>query len=343
MAKDSYPDLDVGKETGVSPSRLRIGGRNVTVVGGILDGSEAYFDNGVMSSKSKAEQGIAFGPEVLRALGGRKVYALWLAAVRDAEGRPGWFGLTAGEMRIDVAKKEGFRDPNSFQLKLTDAAQGRCAVFQLKDEQKKALCGLLRRQPDLWKNAVRTFRDTLSAAMPELLDLDSAGNAGEAPAAGQGSPRVDLGAAGGIPARTLRSYGRDVTVVGVVVDGAKAEWDNGVLESKSRVEQGINFGQEPLRAVGGKRYGLVWVSLARQEDGSPGYFGATVADIRVDPAKKEGFRDLSAQGMKFNESARGRVEVSRLKPDEREALANLLRAQTALWESAFENVRNAFG
>ncbi len=342
MAKDSYPDLDFGRETGVPPTRLRIGGRNVTVAGGIIDGAETFFDNGVLASKSKPEQGIAFGPEVLRALGGRKVYAVWLAAVRDAEGRPGWFGLTVGEMRIDAAKKEGYRDMNSFQGKLTDAAQGRCAVFQLKEAERKSLATLLRKQPEIWKHAPKTFRETITASVPELLDLDAAGaEEGKAPSE-LGAPRLEVGAAGGIAARSMRSYGRDVTVAGMVVDGGKADWDNGVLEGKSKVEQGIQFGQEPLRAVGGKRSCLVWISVARQEDGRPGYYGATVSEIRVDPVKKEGFRDLSAQGMKFNEAARGRVELSRLKPEEREAVGGLLRAQAELWEAAYENVRNAF-
>ena len=53
-----YPDLDMGRETGVEPARFRIAGRNVVVVGAVIDGAEAYFDNGVLQSKSKVEAGV---------------------------------------------------------------------------------------------------------------------------------------------------------------------------------------------------------------------------------------------------------------------------------------------
>ena len=102
-AKTIYPALDLGAESGIQPSRFRASGRHVSVVGAIVDGDQVYFDNGVLAGKSKAEQGITFGPEVLRAMGGRRVLALWFTATLDEEGKSGWFGLTVGEMRIDAA------------------------------------------------------------------------------------------------------------------------------------------------------------------------------------------------------------------------------------------------
>ena len=63
--------------------------------------------------------------------------------------------------------------------------------------------------------------------------------------------------------------------------------------------------------------------------------------MRIDSAKKDGFKDLAAGSMKLNDAARGRVEVWRLKPEERKALGDLVRAQSDLWESAFENFRAA--
>src|SRR5258708_3017066 len=104
MAGSSYPSLDFGRQPAVPPSEFRITGKPVAVVGGVIDGAEGYFDNGVLAGKSKPEQGITFGPEVLRAMGGRRVLALWLAVSKNEEGKPGWCGLSVGEMRIDAAK-----------------------------------------------------------------------------------------------------------------------------------------------------------------------------------------------------------------------------------------------
>jgi hypothetical protein len=341
MAGPSYPHLDFGRETGVAPSEFRIASRPVSVAGAVIDGAEAFFDNGVLAGKSKPEQGITFGHEVLRAMGGRRVLALWLAVANDEAGKPGWFGLSVGEMRIDAAKKDGYRDVNAFQTKLTDAARGRVSVFQLKDPEKPVLLSLLARQPDLWAHAVRTFRDTVIAAIPAAASLGGAEAGGGAADEGTGYPKVDIGSESGFPPTTVRAFSRDVVLIGCVVQDGKAVWDNGLLAGKAKAEAGIAFGPEPMRAMAGKRAVAVWVSVARQEDGKPGWFGVSVGEMRIDPAKKEGFRDVSAWPMKFNDAARGRIELWRLKPEERTAVSGLLQEQAALWESAFENVRTA--
>lgn len=339
---DSYPELPMGREGGFEPSRLRMDGRRTTVVGAVIDGEEAYFDNGILVGKGKVEEGVTFGPEVLRAMGGRRVLALWFAATTHESGKPGWHGLTVGEMRIDAAKKDGFRDVNAFQNKLTDAARGRTAVWQMKEEERGVLAKLLASKPGLWKHASRSFRDTVLATLPSLSSLDTAADDDGVPA-DAGAPSVDLGSGTGVPARTLRSGGRDVTIVGLLLDRGRAEWDNRVLVGKSPVEEGVDFGPEPLRAMGGARSCLVWVAVARREDGTPGFHGVTVSEMRIDAAKKQGYRDVVAYGTKVNEAARGRVEIGRLKPEERAALETLLKAEEGLWQAAVENIRFAFG
>ena len=344
MPAETYPQFDVGRETGVPPSQIRIGGRYVSVVGAVIEGEVAYFDNGVLASKSKAEKGIAFGPEVLRAVGGKRVLALWLAASREAPGSPaGWYGLTVGEMRIDAAKKEGYRDVNSFQTKLTDAAKGRVAVWQLKEPEKTALIGLLEQKPELWVNAAKSFRDTLLSSVPGAAAVggSAAAEATAVASAAAAAPVLTLGTEGGFRPTTMRSGGREVVLVGCVVEGGTATWDNGLLSGKSKVEQGINFGPEVLRAVGGRRVCGVWVSVTRDAEGRGGWYGASVGEMRIDAAKKEGFRDVSAWSMKLNDSARGRVDLWRLKPEEKKAVQALLEAQAELWEYSAETIRTS--
>jgi hypothetical protein len=340
MPAESYPELDLGKETGVNPTKLRAASRPITIVGGIVDAEKAYFDNGLLAGKAKVEQGIAFGPEVLRAMGGRRVLALWLAAAKDETGKPGWIGLTVGEMRIHDQKKEGYRDVSAFQTKLTDASKGRVAIWQMKEGERKALLGLLQQKPELWIHASKGFRDTVMSSVPEATQIGA--GAGDAPADQVGAPKVDLGVDTGFPASTLRSGGRDVSLVGMVVEGATATWDNGLLSGKSKAEQGITFGAEPMRAQSGKRVCGLYIAVARNEEGKPGWFGLSCADMRIDAVKKEGFKDLAAQAMKVNDAARGRVELWRLKPEEKQAVVKLLQGKADFWEAAFETVRSAF-
>lgn len=343
MAGSRFPKIDLGREGGVAPSEFRVSGRFVTIVGAVIDGADAYFDNGVISGKSKAEQGITFGPEVLRAMQGRRVLALWFAAAADESGKAGWLGLTVGEMRIDAAKKDGYRDQGAFQTKLMDAARGRVSVTQLKEPERKPLLALLAKKPELWAASVRSFRDTVVAAIPDAASLGSATEVAAAAAASAlaGPPSVDVGVESGFPPVTLRAFGREVAIVGCVVQDGKAAWENGLLTGKSKFEQGITFGAEPGKALGGKRVAAVWISVARAEDGKPGWFGASVGEMRIDAAKKEGFRDLSAWPMKINDAARGRIELWRLKPEEKAAVTALLQARTDLWEAASENILTA--
>jgi hypothetical protein len=335
MAKVNYPAIALGSEGGVPPSKIRVSGRLVTVVGALIDGGKVSFDNGVLQGRSQVEKDINFGPEVLRAMRGRRVLALFLAVVKQETGEDGWFGMTIGEMRIDAASRDGFKDANAFTTKLTESARGRVATFALKDADKAPVEACLRAHPDLWRHAHRTFRDTLLQAIPTLATLDAP--AGDGAAAATATP-----ADGGRPPRTLRVAGRDVTILGAVVDGTKAEWDNGLLDGAARVEKGINFGAEPLRAVSGRRVCGLWICAAGQEEGDePGYFGVTVGLMRIDENKSDGFKDLAAHGVKLNEAARGRVELGRLLPAERTAVAALLKGRADLWEHAAENIRNS--
>jgi hypothetical protein len=340
MGHATFPDLGLGGDPAHPPVHIRIGGRHLTVVGALLDGGQATFDNGVLTGKSRAEVGIAFGPEVLRAMNGRRVVALFMAAGADEQGRPGWIGVTVGEMRVDAAKKDGYRDVNAFQTKLTDAAKGRTTVWQLKEAEKATFVRLLAAKPDLWIHAARPLRETVLASIPEAASVGAAPGDPK-PGEGPEAPDVFVGTGAGYAPVLLRAQGRDVTVVGILLQGGQAEWDNAVLSGRSHVEQGISFGGESLRAPSGRRVCALFVSIATAEDGRPGWFGATVAEMRIDPAKKEGFRDMAASGMKMNDAARGRVDLWRLKPEEKAAVKVLLQAEGPLWEAAFENVREA--
>ena len=340
MAQQS-PVLEMGRESGVEAIRFRAHGRAVTVCGATIDGENGVFDNGVLESKSKLEQGIDFGPEVLRAMNGKRVLAIWLAAANNADGKPGWIGLSVGEMRIEAAKKQGWRDVTAFSVKLMEAAKGRVAISQMKALELKALLGLLAQKPDLWVNAEKAFRTTVLAIAPIAAEIGATAESRAAAAAAPDAGAPPVAVEGGAPSASLRCFGRDVTVVGVLLQDGTAAWDNGVLAGKSKAEQGITFGAEPMRAMQGKRVCAIFVAATRQDDGKPGWFGATVAEMRIDAVKKDGFKDLAAGSMKLNDAARGRVEVWRLKPEERKALGDLVRAQGDLWESAFDNFRAA--
>jgi hypothetical protein len=258
------------------------------------------------------------------------------AAAHDDEGNAGWFGLTVGEMRVDTAKNDGFKDEAAFSTKLQEAAKGRVSLFKMQDDERSKVATILKGTGDLWKNAHDGFKRSVTAAIPEL-DADEAAWADEG-----GGGAIKIGTEGGVEPTELRVSGRDVVLVGAVIDGSEAYWDNGVLRGTSKVEQGVTFGDEVLRAMGGRPVQLIWACIVEDEDGDRGFYGLTVGDCRIDTAKQDGFKDLRAHSGKLNEAAKGRCEAWKLKGDAKGKMLELLKAQGPLWENATETIHDAF-
>ncbi|MCL6459786.1 MAG: YwhD family protein, partial [Gorillibacterium sp.] len=79
---------------------------NVSAV--IIDGEEAYVDNGALHAKSKLEKGIKFSTNKEDVPNGRRCFIVWVAVDRKEQGAF-YAGLTACEMRIDSDERKGWK------------------------------------------------------------------------------------------------------------------------------------------------------------------------------------------------------------------------------------------
>jgi hypothetical protein len=79
-----------------------------SVSGMIIDGDEAYIDEGTLHAKSKVEKGIKFSMNKEDVPNGRKCWIVWVAVDRK-EGGPYYAGMTSCEMWIDTEARRGWK------------------------------------------------------------------------------------------------------------------------------------------------------------------------------------------------------------------------------------------
>ncbi|MEO3946096.1 YwhD family protein [Gorillibacterium sp. CAU 1737] len=74
----------------------------------IIDGPEAFVDNGALHAKSRVEKGIKFVSDVSEVPNGRRCIIVWVAVERNEEGGH-YAGVTSCEMLIDTEARRGWK------------------------------------------------------------------------------------------------------------------------------------------------------------------------------------------------------------------------------------------
>lgn len=112
------------------------------VSGVIIDGDEAYVDNGTLHAKSKVEKGIKFTTDKNDVPNGRKVWVVWVAVDRNAEGQL-YGGLAACEMLVDSEAKRGWKILADHVNRMDKAMKRQVLVEGLDEKEKDILRNLL--------------------------------------------------------------------------------------------------------------------------------------------------------------------------------------------------------
>ncbi|WP_409343473.1 YwhD family protein [Paenibacillus sp. MBLB4367] len=108
------------------------------VSGIIIDGGEAYLDEGTLHAKSKIEKGIKFSPNKEDVPNGRKCWIVWVAVDRTEEGAY-YAGLAACEMLIDSEARRGWKILADHVNRMDKAMKRQILVEGLDDAEKAAL------------------------------------------------------------------------------------------------------------------------------------------------------------------------------------------------------------
>lgn len=132
------------------------------VSGVIIDGAEAYVDNGTLHAKSKVEKGIKFSPDPGEAPEGRKVWVVWVAVDRNAEGQF-YGGLAACEMRVDPETRKGWKVLADHVNRMDKAMKRHILVEGLNGTEKDALRKLLmEHNADWWARSPDELKQALA-------------------------------------------------------------------------------------------------------------------------------------------------------------------------------------
>ena len=108
------------------------------VSGIIIDGGEAYLDEGTLHAKSKIEKGIKFSPNKEDVPNGRKCWIVWVAVDRTEEGAY-YAGLAACEMLVDTEARRGWKVLADHVNRMDKAMKRQILVEGLDDAEKAVL------------------------------------------------------------------------------------------------------------------------------------------------------------------------------------------------------------
>ncbi|QJC50340.1 hypothetical protein HGI30_01130 [Paenibacillus albicereus] len=128
----------------------------------IIDGAEAYIDNGAMHAKSKVEKGIKFSPDKANVPNGRPVWIVWVAVDRDEEGSF-YAGATACPMLVDTEARRGWKILAQHVNNLDYAIKRRFVLDELSAEEKGVLRELLiSHNAEWWERSPQSLKDLLA-------------------------------------------------------------------------------------------------------------------------------------------------------------------------------------
>lgn len=131
------------------------------VSGVIIDGDEAYVDNGTLHAKSRVEKGIKFSTDKNEVPDGRKCWVVWVAVDRNAEGSF-YGGLAACEMLVDPEARKGWKILADHVNRMDKAMKRQILTDGLNDTEKAALKKLLiEHNADWWEHSPEELKAAL--------------------------------------------------------------------------------------------------------------------------------------------------------------------------------------
>jgi hypothetical protein len=127
----------------------------------IIDGDEAYLDNGALHAKSKVEKGIKFSPNPEDTPNGRTCWLVWVAVDRKEDGSY-YAGLTACEMRIDTEARRGWKLLVDHVNRMDAAMKRKVMVDGLNDKEKTLLREqLIGHNAEWWERSDEALKEAL--------------------------------------------------------------------------------------------------------------------------------------------------------------------------------------
>ncbi|MBS4175379.1 YwhD family protein [Bacillus sp. FJAT-49736] len=136
----------------------------------------------------------------------------------------------------------------------------------------------------------------------------------------------------------------NVSPVIIDIEAGEAVVDIGAMHGKSAVEKRVKFlpNKEEVPA-GAKSYWLVWVTIARKEDGLY-YAGATACEMTVNKEARRGYKSLPEHVNRLDKSLKRQIIVDHMDEKSKRVLADFLKNHDEnMWNRSSEQLKKDLG
>ncbi|WP_026907756.1 YwhD family protein [Paucisalibacillus globulus] len=120
----------------------------------------------------------------------------------------------------------------------------------------------------------------------------------------------------------------------------KAYVDMGAMHARSDVERRVKWQGDKSKVPNGLLYWIVWVNVARNENG-PYYSGVTGCEIRVDRPNKIAYKSMAEHVKHMEKSLKGHVIVEQMDEKSRHLLRDFLKEfKPEFWENSTDELKS---
>ncbi|MFC2948945.1 YwhD family protein [Virgibacillus sediminis] len=121
----------------------------------------------------------------------------------------------------------------------------------------------------------------------------------------------------------------------------KAYVDMGAMHARSDVERRVKFQPDKDKVPNGKLYWIVWVNVARGENG-PYYSGVTGCEIRVDRSIKLAYKSMPEHVKHMEKALKGKVIVDHMDDHSKKLLRDfLVDFNEDMWNNSTDELKEA--
>lgn len=133
-----------------------------------------------------------------------------------------------------------------------------------------------------------------------------------------------------------------VSLHAVLVRDGEAHFDDRILHDQSGVQAGVKWTASRDELEEPERWGVVWVGVTHEADGTRAYAGLVADEFWIDVRNHKGYRDAERQERNKAAALQGRLELGGLSATEREAVRQALILQDPdAWDRAPLEVQRA--
>lgn len=117
--------------------------------------------------------------------------------------------------------------------------------------------------------------------------------------------------------------------------------DMAAMHARSDIERRVKYFPDKDAVPDGKLYWIVWVNVARGENG-PYYDGVAGSELRVDKPNKKAYKSMAEHVTHMEKALKGKVVVDHMDDHSKKLLGDFLAEfDAAMWDNSSDELKQA--